>query len=577
MSDGRLNASRLNSERLNNLTNRPPVSFLSEIRRMRDATPLIKVEFIEIDGTVHDVSEYYLEGANFEQVRERAPDEIQAGNFDLVLSNRDDTFSEFVSGSLLEGIQYHGAKLRVSVGFRLPTGIEVFEPQMTGIIDQLRTTNDSRAIFRCRDRLKFILDSKFHTRPQIEIPVNDSDNVGDGVVHKVQTKPFATVDQDWTLTCTLGGGNGVATFSVVGSISSSVGTATSGTEFTSESAGIRFTISAGDTNWAIGDIITFSTRKYPEWDLINPGKIIWSVLTGYDWETDTQEDFSDFVLDFDHTQSDANTDLDYDSFSEVIDTLDGVGVFNLKGYAAYSEDATQFIQNLLTIFLGSLFTGNDGRIRIKAYVPSLGEQTRTFSDDKKISVLGYSRTVDEIINAVQVDYKGSDTWPWSEADDPLDAVYAEQNDESVAKFKSIGASFSLRWFSESGQHAQDFANKLMSKYAEPPTNIDFTTGMDAVVVNIGDLITVFDRKYGINYIVEITRLSKMFDEKPKKIEVRGRRDAGETRAWGFVGSEADEGDGVSPQTDDYDTATAADRQFAYFSQDGEETPNYRMF
>src|SRR4051812_38968621 len=340
-------------------------AFLSEMDKKRGITPRTKVEFISKAAATTDISDHYLEGANFEQVRERAPDEIQAGQMDIVCSNEDDLFSEYVVGSLLYGLDYHGAKIRISQGFLLPDGTLEYEPQGVVFIDELRTDPvESKVTFRCRDLLWKVMDQKLHARPEAEIPIPDAGNVGDGSLSGVGKLPFVTVNEDWTLTCTTPGTDGVAQFSVVGSVAGSIGPAISGTEFVSVAHGLRFTINAGPTDWALGDKFTFSTKQHPEWDNVNAGKIVWSILTGYDWDTNVIEPWFDQVFNMDHTQSDANTDLDYEAFATAITAIQFIDVFNLKGYIPYDSSAVELLQSLIVMFLGSIYTGNDGRIKM---------------------------------------------------------------------------------------------------------------------------------------------------------------------------------------------------------------------
>lgn len=82
-------------------------------------------------------------------------------------------------------------------------------------------------------------------------------NAGNGTI----TKPTAISSaptETWTLTCTLAGGDATATFSVVGSVTGADGTATSGSAY---SGTVLFTISAGGTDWELGDVITFGIDK----------------------------------------------------------------------------------------------------------------------------------------------------------------------------------------------------------------------------------------------------------------------------------------------------------------------------
>lgn len=69
----------------------------------------------------------------------------------------------------------------------------------------------------------------------------------------------ATLTESFTVACTVPGGSGVAQFSVVGSVSGALGTATSNVEFVDANRKVRFTITAGGTPWAVADQFTFST------------------------------------------------------------------------------------------------------------------------------------------------------------------------------------------------------------------------------------------------------------------------------------------------------------------------------
>lgn len=579
--NGQLNYNELNTARLNNST-AYPYSIYTEARRDTDSKPKTKIEFIDTMGNVTDITDYYLEGAQFEQIKERAPDEIQAGDFDIVLANHDDKFSEYVASSLIYGTQYHLARIKVSQGFILPDGTESYIVQAIGYIDELEADDgNSKVTFRCRDLIRLILDSKLHPRPTAEVPAKNTANAGNGVVSTIETKPFKTINETWTLTCTTGGADGAAIFSVVGSVTGSKGNATSGTEFSTGSGtgGIKFTITAGSAAWVIGDIFTFSTKQYPQWSTVNIIKIIWSVLTGYNYDTDTQEAWSAQVLSLDHTQSSSNTQIDYDAFVEAIDQTNAVGFLNLTGYAAYDEDIVDFLQGLILLTLGSIFTIPDGRISIKTYVPQFeGTSIRLFSDYRKIIKLGYIRAIDEVINYVSVHYKKTNVWEFSDEDINYDGNYVATNTASSAKYGQLTEGFSSRWFSSNGNHVQDFANKLVQKYAEPPLNIIFTTGLDGMFSQIGDFVEVTDSKYNFDSVVgEIAKITKKFDDRPAHIDMVVRRDSDLDFIFGFIGSEVDEGDGVSPQTDDWDSATDIDKLFAYFSKIGDSTVDYRMF
>ena len=555
-------------------------AFLAAMDQQQGSTPRSKFEFIDKSNNVTDISDHYLSGANFEQVRQRAVAEIQAGQFDVIFTNHDDKFSEYVNTSLLYNLDYHGARIRVSAGFLLPDGTLEYAPQCTLFIDALKTDpQQSTVTFSCRDVLGFIMDHKLHAHPATEIPVPDSGNVGDGVITGVAKLPFVTVNENWTLTCTGGGTDGVATFSVVGSVAGSIGPATSGTEFVSTGHGLRFTIKAGATDWSVGDKFTFSTSQHPEWNNVNAGKIIWSILTGYNWDTNTQENFHALVFNFDHTQSDANTDIDYDAFATVIAIIDSLAVFNIKGFIGYDADAVTLLQNLIVMFLGSIYSGNDGRILMTTYVPAFTPNFRTFADTQKIIQLDYFRQIDEVINHVSVTYQASDSWPWSNQSLALDGSYVEEDSVSVADRGLYSQDFTIPWYSTSGDHVQDFTSKLISRYKDPPLEIEFQTGMDGLLTNMGDRVLINDTKSGFSGVIgEVTRVVKQFDQLPSSIQFRVRKDGTTNTVFGVIGSTADEGDGISPQSDNYDTASTSDKQFAYFSKVGSGAdPQYFVF
>ncbi len=555
-------------------------AFLVEMVKPQGTTPRTKVEFIDKVGNVTDVTAYYLSGANFEQVRQRAVAEIQAGQFSIVMSNQDDTFSEYKVGSLFYNLDYHGAKIRVSEGFLLPNGVLEYQPQCTLFIDELATDpSTSRVTFSCRDILGFIMDRKLHAKPSLEIPAPDSGNVGTGVITGFAKLPFAIVNETWTLTCTTPGADAAAQFSVAGSVSGSIGPATSGAEFISTVHGIRFTIKAGATIWSGGDKFTFTTYQFPQWSHVNAAKVIWSILTGYNWDTNTQENFHTLVLNFDHTQSDSNVDINYNAFATLVAIVDAIGVFSIKGFIPYDTDAVTLLQDTITMFLGSIYSGSDGRIKMTTYVPPFTPDFRTFADTQKIMQLNYFRLIDEVINHVSVLYQASDTWPWSNSSLALDGSFVDEDSTSVTDRGLYSQDFTIPWYSTSGDHVQDFTSKLIARYKDPPLEIEFMTGLDGLLTEMGDRVIVNDVKSGFSGVVgEITHILKQFDRQPASIQFRVRKDTTANTIFGVIGSSADEGDGISPQNDSYDSASTSDKQFSYFSKVGSAAaPQYFIF
>ena len=555
--------------------------FVAMMDQKQGVRPKTKVEFVDVDGNVTDITAYYDSGGSVDWIKERAPDEIQAGDFTIQLFNHDNKFSEYKSTSLFYNERYHRGGIRIKHGFITSDGTEILEDQATGYIDELRVDKDrSMVTLRCRDLIREILDARLHAFPTVEVPAAGASNVGNGICTKVDTKPFKTVNENWTLTCTLAGGDATATFSVVGSVSGSVGTATSGTEFSTGTGagGIKFTIRAGTTSWAANDTFTFTTKQYPEWSLVNPAKIIWSVLTGYNWDSNTQENWSGLVLDMSNERTVGNADINWESFRTAIDQLDSSGL-KVTGYAGYNEGANEFMQTLLLIFLGSIFTDGSGRVKIRTWAPQfMGSTYRNFADSKKMTSFSYVRSVDEIINHVTVNYKKTDVWEFSDEDVNYDGSYVRSDSASITNYDEYPETFTVRWFSTSGAAVIDFATRFLGKFAAPPLNMDFDTGHDALRTEIGDAVSVTESKYGFDTVFgEVTRINKQFDAVPVKIVMRVRRDDAIATLWGFLGSSDNENDGLSPQTANWDSATASDKLFAYLSQDGGGGPDYRMF
>ncbi len=507
---------------------------------------------------------------------------MQAGDFDVTFNNESGLFSEFLPGSLFYRVNYHTARIRISQGFVLPDGTTEYEQQATAFIDMLEADQEeSRVTLRCRDKIRVLLDRFIHQRPTVETADPDGSNVGDGTITAIETKPFKTKNENWTIVCTTPGGDGVAEFSVTGSVSGSVGPAMSGTEFSTGdgAGGIKFTISNGNVDWDTGDEFTFTTKQYPEWSAVNVIKIIWSILTGYNYDTDTQEAWSGLVLDFDHTKSNANTDLDYAAFVEAISDTTAIGNFNLTGRVPYDVLASDVIRKLVLLFLGSIFTNADGRISIKVYLPGTSPTpSASFSDALKNTMCGYVRSIDEIINYVSIAYKKRNRWEFSNEQVTYDGNWVELNQASIDLYGYLTQGYSMDWFAANGAHVQDLASKIVARYGEPPLNIDFQTGLDALLTQVGDIVAVTDQKHNlIDIRGEVIKKTCEFDTVPAHISMRIRRDADLNALYGVLGSRVDEGDGRSPQASTYGATTDIDKEYCYLGALSNSSPNYLLF
>jgi len=99
-------------------------------------------------------------------------------------------------------------------------------------------------------RLRYYLTGKMSIENEITNPAN----VGDGYLRDLLPGGLPTA-QSWTITCTTGGGDGVAVFSVVGSVSGVQAPATCGLPYVMSL--VRFEIRYGATDFVIGDEYTF--------------------------------------------------------------------------------------------------------------------------------------------------------------------------------------------------------------------------------------------------------------------------------------------------------------------------------
>lgn len=126
-------------------------------------------------------------------------------------------------------------------------------------------------------------------------------NTGDGIVYGASASENS-VAETWTLTCTTGGGDGTAVFSVSGSVSGAQSSSTSGDPYSIDE--VSFIILAGDTDWSVSDSFTFNTAAIAaEWsteesDLVSSQQYI--ILNGIGGGSD--EIFAGF-----RTQSDDST------------------------------------------------------------------------------------------------------------------------------------------------------------------------------------------------------------------------------------------------------------------------------
>lgn len=556
----------------------------NEFQRLLDQKTGVTVKrklTLELDEGDVDLTAYLKSASAVYQEKERSPDRLAAGDCTITLRNTNQAFCENVSTSLIYGKIYHNKNIVLQVGVDLSNGTTEYLTVATMKVRSLRVSTDgATATMRVYDQVRRLLTETVNRLPSTMVAAAGGSNVGNGKFSEVDVKPFVNVAQNWTVTCTLGGDDGVATFSVVGSVSGNIGTATSGTEFrNATTGGIQFTVSAGDVDWVIGDVFTFTTVKMMEFDTVNPVKIMWSILTGTNFDTGSAEAWQDRTPQLNSTRNSTNPDLNYDAFSAAADIVD----MPLKGFIPWDYDLTRALEELVMHFLGSLNVDQAGRLYVKAYRPEL-TTVRVFADTKKNSALAVVRDTQDMVNWVNVKYRATDAWPWSNEneDETLDGVYVSKSQDS---YDDYGQWFTLnlksRWYNASADHVTYCATRLVEKYRVPPRKFEWRTGLDGIQEEVGSVVAVTDSVQNFeDYPVEVIRKEGDYTAKPVKVFFEGEDTGTVGTDWAFLGSTADEGDGESPQASSFLTATDADKRFCYLSQTGGSGgggPDYYLF
>lgn len=540
----------------------------------------------KLDDGDQDLTPYFDKAAAVSQTKERAPDKVTAGDCNLSFRNHTDVFTETSSSSFLYGVTYHNRNIVVEIGFEFDDGtIEYVKVATMKVRSVTFSSKSSKVSIRVYDLVSRLIDETVNRRPSTMVAELDAGNTGDGTISDIDTKPFETVSEDWTLTCTTLGGADTAEFSVVGSVSGNIGTATSDVEFSSTgTGGVQFEIEAGAVDWAVDDAITFSTVKMMEWTATNPAKILWALLTGHNYDSGAAEDWHDRTPQLDDTQSNLNTDINHGAWVAAISACENVAT--LKGFFPWDTKAVKAIEEILLHFLGSMNIDGDGRIYLKVWVPEWAAGTTNFADSKKVMDLSYTRDIANLVNRVNIRYRKLDKWEWSdvkEDDEVLSGLEVQTNATSktaLGQWKDLD--LQSRWYNSANTHANYVATRLLDKYGIIPKRFTIKTGLDALETQLGDIITLTDTKSGNeNFPVEIVQKRGNYTAKPINIVMEAEDTGTVGIHWGFLGSSADENDGLSPQAASHDDATDTDKTFCYLSQTGGsgsvEGPDYYLF
>ena len=310
-----------------------------------------------------------------------------------------------------------------------------------------------------------------------------------------------------------------------------------------------------------------------EYSAKSPIKIIWSVLTGYDWDTGAAESWSARSASLSNVKSPANQDIDIQSFMVAIQEA----TFNLTGYIEWDEPLVEALQKIILHFLGSIYINEAGQVTVYWFKPKFGSTAREFSNTKKIYSFEYRRDISDVINYVTVAYKKRDIWDWEDVDFVYDGFYVSSDATSIGLYGRLAKNLKSRWYSANCAHVGFLAPVLVTRYASPPFITRFKTGSDAFYTKLGEVILVTDAKAAMSaQRAEVVRLRKDFTSQPRTFEIDAVFETPIT--WAFLGSSANEGDGESPQAGDFDNATGADKRFAYLGhrEEGNMTTHEKM-
>ena len=552
--------------------------FIALLDRKDGLLPYRRITW-ELDAGDQNLTSYFLGASAVSIEKERAPDRVAAGDATLTFSNASGIFTDTNTASFLYQVNYHNRNIVIEIGLELADGTIEYMKVATMKVRSIQLSSDkSRVVLRIYDLIRRLLTETVNRKPESTVAVANGANVGNGTCSDIDVKPFVNVSQTWTLTCTLGGSTG--TFSVVGSVSGNIGTATVGTEFSNATTGgIKFTLNDGSVDFAIDDIITFSTVKMMEFNVVNPIKIVWSVLTGYNYDTGVAEDWLTRTPQLDSTRASTNVDLNYPAFQTAVSN----STFDLKGFVPWEHNLVDFIEEIIMHFLGSAHVDAAGRFYLKIWKPDM-TAVRDFADTKKNVKMGLERDTQDMINWVNIKYRKADIWPWSDADEKasLDGLYVAKNQDSYDDYLQwFTLDLETRWYNASLDQVSFPATRLVDKYSTPPRRFSFKTGLDGLETEPGDIISVTDEKLGYtSYPVEIMKKNGDYAAKPIAIAFEAEDTGTQGINWVFLGSSADEGDGASPQASDYANATAADKLFGYLSQtggSGSTGPDYFLF
>lgn len=525
----------------------PSADFITEMDKKIGSRPIDKVEIVlDTAGTVN-ITSWLKDISDVDLKRQEGGQtglDLAISDLTLVFDNTTNYFSERqqyqsdgVTAALFwadiqAGNTYHNRLIKLYTGFTLPDGTTEYQIEATMKIVELECVQeDSECTIKCEDILKDLLDTNINEVTDAMTPVAGA-NTGDGVITGLAQLPFAAVDETWAITILAD----VTQFSVVGSVSGAQADGTVDSEYSN--AYIRFTVQSGAVAFVQNDSWTFDVLKLPEFTAMNPLKIAWSLLTGYNYDTAVQEDWYARTLQLDATKTTANTDIDWTLFSTAVGNVQ----FTLTGYVPFDMNLATIIAHLIFLTGGSIYGTGDGKIGVTVFYPQIGgTDLREFSESKKITRLKYKSNLLDVYNKVTTYFHERTDWNWSDEEQDLSGTYTIENTDSQTKYQVEPALeiFSL-WIADS-ETAKSITDKYLDRFNKPLLQPEFRTRLDALTLNPGDALELTESKANFdNAVFEITRLRKRLAD--KEIIINCRESDFLTVNWAFVGSTADESD-----------------------------------
>jgi len=526
------------------------MGFDTEKAKQAGAKPKIEIKIWDgVEYAQLDISPYLKKVPSITQELERGKYTFISGDVRIALFNTVKEFSPEYASSLIYEKYLLNRDIQIGLYFEQadgsPTAVErIFTGRMKA---RKWDSKQAQIDIRCMDILKKALKEKICAPKHDEVAVADPGNTGTGTFSKITKKGLATVTETWTVVFT-----DATHFTATGSVSGlQVNTGTVGTEYSSDSEEVTFTISqdGGDTAFIATDQFTFKTYQLLEWTDTNPADIIKDILT-------------------DTTQGLGLTEGTYIDAAEFASSKAKTADIELTG-SFDNKIAKDAIAEIMQTCLGKLTVSRTGKIKFIVWEPEFAATYREFTDT--VDFLDGPKPedkVDDIINSIGI--------KWGEN---LENLYVCIDSNSVSNYKTtIYEDYEMNFVRDENT-AKNVGDKMLYMFATPPETTEVVTNLQAVDLELAEHIKLTDTLMawdGRPFMVR--KLKKQLAA--GKVTVVGEHAQYLNENWAFLGSNAVEADHdwTPASSQDWDTATAWERQFCYMSQDGAGAdPRYYMW